>query len=156
MTITMKTIIFLVKINNFTSLLLWKSLLIKKSFLFEQKWFISLPWNRIYKKKETKILNFPFNFVESFYKDRLDAIDFSQDTNFQQQLINEPLSKDVKKFLLATSDFGKETQGKLDLYLTNNRLNEASLRRRLDPISKSIITNKNAKDLLFKDVKNFI
>ena len=107
-------------------------------------------------KKETKILNLPFNFVESFYKDWLDGIDFSQDTDFQQQLINEPLRKDVKKFLLATSDFGKETQGKLDLYLTNNRLNEASFRRRLDPISKSIITNKNAIELLFKDAKNFM
>ena len=32
MTITMKTIIFLVKINNFTSLLLWKLLLITKKF----------------------------------------------------------------------------------------------------------------------------
>ena len=31
-TITMKTIIFLVKINNFTSLLLWKLLLITKKF----------------------------------------------------------------------------------------------------------------------------
>ena len=32
MTITMKTIIFLVKINNFKSLLLWKLLLITKNF----------------------------------------------------------------------------------------------------------------------------
>ena len=32
MTITMKTIIFLVKINNFTSLLLWKLLLITKKY----------------------------------------------------------------------------------------------------------------------------
>ena len=32
MTITMKTIIFLVKINNFTSVLLWKLLLITKKF----------------------------------------------------------------------------------------------------------------------------
>ena len=32
MTITMKIIIFLVKINNFTSLLLWKLLLITKKF----------------------------------------------------------------------------------------------------------------------------
>ena len=86
------------------------------------------------KKKETKTLNLPSNFVESFYKDWLDRIDFSQDTDFQQKSINEPLSKDVKKFLLATSDFGEEIQGELDLYITNNRLNEASFRRRLDPI----------------------
>ena len=65
------------------------------------------------------------------------------------------MSKDVKKFLLATNDFGEEIQGELDLYITNNRLNKASFRRRFDPISKNIIRNKNPIELLFKDVKYF-
>ena len=40
--------------------------------------FISLPRNRIHKKEETKRLHdFPTNFVESFYRDWLDTIDFS-------------------------------------------------------------------------------
>ena len=117
--------------------------------------FISLPRNRIHKKEETKKLNLPSNFVGSFYKDFLDGVDFSQDNDFQQQLVNNPLSKDVKKFLLATNDFGEEIQGELDLYITNNRLNEASFRRRFDPISKNIIRNKNPIELLFKDVKYF-
>ena len=117
--------------------------------------FISLPRNRIHKKEETKKLNLPSNFVESFYKDFLDGIDFSQDNDFQQQLVNNSLSEYVKKFLLATRDFGEEMQGELDLYVTNNRLNEASFRRRLNPISKNIISNKNLIELLFKDVKHF-
>ena len=37
------------------------------------------------------------------------------------------------------------------LYLKN----KASFRRRLDPISRNIIRNKNAIELLFKDVKHF-
>ena len=50
---------------------------------------ISLPRNRIHKREETKRLNnLPSNFVESFYKDWLDGIDFSQETDFQQQLVN--------------------------------------------------------------------
>ena len=65
------------------------------------------------------------------------------------------MSKDVKKFVLANSDFGEESQGELDLYVTNNRLNEASFRRRLDPISKNIIRNKNPIEILFKDVRHF-
>ena len=117
--------------------------------------FISLPRNRIHKKEETKKLNLPSNFVESFCKDFLDGIDFSQDNDFQQQLVNNSLSEYVKKFLLATRDFGEEMQGELDLYVTNNRLNEASFRRRLNPISKNIISNKNLIKLLFKDVKHF-
>ena len=58
-------------------------------------------------------------------------------------------------FLLSASDFGEEIQGELDLYVTNNRLNEASFRRRLDPISKKITRNKIPIELLFKDVKHF-
>ena len=100
-------------------------------------------------------MNLPSNFVEPFYKDLLDGIDFSQDNHFQQQLVNNPLSEDVKTFLLATSNFGEEIQGELDLYVTNNRLNEASFRRRLDPISKNDIRNKNPIELLFKEVNHF-
>ena len=65
------------------------------------------------------------------------------------------MSEVVKKFLLATSDFGEEIQRELDLYVTNDRLNEASFRRRLNPISKVIIRNKNPIELLFNDVKHF-
>ena len=43
-----------------------------------------------FKKEETIKLNLPNNFTESFYKDFLDGIDFSQDNDFQQQLVNNP------------------------------------------------------------------
>ena len=41
--------------------------------------------------------------------------------------------------------------------VTNNRLNKASFRRRLDPISKNIIRNRNKNliEVLLKDVKHF-
>ena len=41
------------------------------------------------------------------------------------------------------------------MYVTNIRLNEASFRRRLDPISKNIIRKKNPRELLYKDAKHF-
>ena len=107
-----------------------------------------------FKKEETIKLNLPSNFRESFYKDFLDGIDFSLDNDFQQQLVNNPLSKVVKIFLLVTSNFSKEIQQELDLYVTNNRLNKASFRKRLNPISKNI-KSKNLIEPLFKDVKHF-
>ena len=100
--------------------------------------YISLPRNRIHKKQEIIKSNLPSNFTESFYKDFLYGTDFSQNISFQQQLVNDPLSKDEKKFLLATSNFGEEIQGELDLYVTNNRLNKASFRRRLDQFQKTL------------------
>ena len=65
------------------------------------------------------------------------------------------MSEDEKKFLLATSNFGEEIQGELDLYVTNNRLNETSFRGRLEPISNNIIRNKNPIEILLKNVKHF-
>ena len=86
--------------------------------------FISLLRNRIHTTKKS---NPPSNFVESFCKDFLDGVDFSQDNGFQQQPVNNPLSEDVKKFLLAMSNFGGEMQRELDLYVTNNRLTKLAL-----------------------------
>lgn len=76
---------------------------------------ISLRQNRIHKKEETIKLNLPSNFMESFYGDFLDGIDFCQDHDFQQKLVNNSLGEDVKKFLLVTIDFGEEIQEELDL-----------------------------------------
>ena len=76
---------------------------------------ISLPRTRIHKKAETKRLNnLPNNFVETFYKDWLYSIDFSRDIDFQQKILKNTPRKDVKQYLLATSEFGQEIQGEID------------------------------------------
>ena len=49
-----------------------------------------------------------------------------------------PLTDDVKNFLLATSDYGQEIQSDIDLYVTHGKHNEASFRRKLDPIKKNV------------------
>ena len=76
-------------------------------------------------------------------------------TYFQQSIVNKILSEDVKKFLLATSDFGKEIQRKLNLYRTCGKWNSTSFRRKLDPISKNVIRNQNPIEFLFKHLKHF-
>ena len=98
------------------------------------------------KKKKKQKKNLPSNFVESFFKDFLDDIDFSHFNDFQQQ-------RRCKQFSISNQQFSEEIQGELDLYVTNNRLNEVSFRRRFGPISKNSIRNKNRIELLFKDVK---
>ena len=58
---------------------------------------ISLPRTRIHKKEETKRLNnLPGNFVQTFYRDWLDRIDFSSDTDIQQEIVKNASSEDVK------------------------------------------------------------
>ena len=98
-----------------------------------------MPRARIHKKEETKRLNnLPDNFVRNFYRDWLDGIDFSSNTDFQHKNIKNAPSEDVKKFLFVTSEFGPEIHGKTDLHVTNNRPNKASFRRKLERILKNI------------------
>ena len=68
---------------------------------------------------------------------------------------NEPLTDDVKNFLLGTSDYAQEIQSDIDLYVTRGKHNEASFRRRFDPIEKNVWRKENPLELLFKDVSNF-
>ena len=104
-------------------------------------------------KTETKKLyNLPSDFEKTFYRVWIDGIDFSLDTDFQGNIVSQPPIEDVKIFLLATSEFGEENQAEIDLYVTNDRLGEASFRRKLDPMSKSIIRNQNPVMLVFKDI----
>lgn len=80
-------------------------------------------------KTETKKLyNLPRDFEKTFYRVWLDGIDFSLDTDFQGNIVSQAPSEAVKIFLLATSKFGEEIQGEIELYVTNDRLGEASFR----------------------------
>ena len=49
--------------------------------------------------------------------------------------------EDVQKYILATSDFAKSIQTDINHYVTKDRINDASFRQRLDPISKNIFKN---------------
>ena len=68
---------------------------------------------------------------------------------------NAYLTDDIKNFLLATSDYGQEIQSNLDLYITRGKHNEASFRRKLDPIKKNVWRKENPLELLHKDISNF-
>ena len=104
-------------------------------------------------KTETKKLyNLPSDFEKTFYRVWIDGIDFSLDTDFQGNIVSQAPIEDVKIFLLATSEFGEENQAEIDLYVTNDRLGEASFRRKLDLMSKSIIRNQSPVMLVFKDI----
>ena len=64
-------------------------------------------------------------------------------------------SEDVKKYLLATSDFSKGIQNDINNYVTRDRINSSSFRQKLDPIAKNIIRRQNPVELVFEDVSTF-
>ena len=75
-----------------------KLILIKKYFhVNNNEWFYFFTTKQNIEKRRNKKINLLSNFVQSFYKDFLDSVDFSQDNNFQKQLVNNSLREDVKK-----------------------------------------------------------
>lgn len=118
--------------------------------------YYSLPFGKLHKKtRVTKLKNLPSNFENDFYKNWLDNVDSSFDLNFQRKIVSEAPNENVKNYLLATSKFGKCMQEDINLYITRDRLNEASFRRKLDPIAKNAMRRQNPLELNFKDISIF-
>ena len=93
--------------------------------------YYSLAFGKLYKKTRVKKLkNLPSNFETDFYKNWLDNVDSSFDLNFQRKIVSEAPNENVKNYLLATSKFGKHMQEDINLYITRDRLNETSFRRK--------------------------
>ena len=62
---------------------------------------------------------------------------------------------DVQKYILATSAFAKSIQTDINHYVTRDRINDASLKQKLDPISKNILRWQNPVEVVFEDVSTF-
>ena len=56
---------------------------------------------------------------------------------------------------MATCDFAKSIQTDSNHYVTRDRINDASFRQRLDPISKNILRRQNPLELVFEDISTF-
>ena len=120
--------------------------------------FYSLPTGKLYKKTEMKRLkNFPAGYVGSFYRNVADNVDNFFGSDFYDSIINDAdiPPEDVQKYILATSDFAKGMQSDINHYVTRDRVNNASFRQKLDPISKNILRRQNPLELVFEDVSTF-
>ena len=119
--------------------------------------FYLLPNNKLYKKENTKRLkNFPAGYVGNFYRNLSDRVDNVQ-SNFLSAISNDASipKDDVQKYLLATSDFAKSIQTDINHYVTRGRINNASFRQKLDPISRNIVQRQNPLELVFEDILTF-
>ena len=120
--------------------------------------FISLSTGKFYKKRETrKLKNLPAGYVGRFYRNLADNVDNFLGLDFCEQITkdyNIP-SEDVQKYILATSNFTKGIQTDINHYVTKDRINNASFRQKLDPISKNILRRQNPLELVFEDISTF-
>ena len=101
--------------------------------------------------------NFPAAYVGSFYRDLADNVDDFIGSDFYFRITNDPVipDEDVQKYILARSDFVKSIQTDINHYVTRDRINDASFRQKLDPISKNILKRQNPLEVVFEDVSTF-
>ena len=117
--------------------------------------FYLLSMNKLYKKEKTESLkNFPAGYVGSFYKNLADNVDnfFGSDFCSRTAADSDIPKEDVQKYIFATSDFAKSIQTDINHYVTRDRINDASFRQKLDPISKNILRRQNPLELVFEDI----
>ena len=118
--------------------------------------FYLLPTNKLYKKENTRQLkNFPAGYVESFYWNLADNVGNTSDFYSRITADGDIPKEDVQKYILATSDFAKSIQMDINHYVIRDRINDASFRQRLDPISKNILRRQNPLELVFEDISTF-
>ena len=120
--------------------------------------FYLLPTNKLYKKEDTRQLKKdPAGYVGSFDRNLADIVDNFIGSDFYSRItadLNIP-REDVQKYILATSDFAKSIQTGINHYVTRDRINNASFRQKLDPISKNILRRQNPLELVFEDISTF-
>ena len=91
----------------------------------------------------------------SFYRNLAGNIDIGLDFYLRITADANIPREDVQKYILVTSDFAKSIQTDINHYVTRDRINDASFRQILDPISKNILRRQNPLELVFKDISTF-
>ena len=115
--------------------------------------YIQLPYDMRRNEKQLQF-NLPKNYEESQYIKRLPYIR-DKDPEFSNSIINIIKNcDDLKKWLLATSDYDQELQEDLNAIVGyNEKFNNAIVRHALDTKNAGIIQDPNPLNLTFRDVK---
>ena len=93
--------------------------------------YISLPFGLVRKKKKIK-LGLPKNYRAGQYIKRLPCIG-NEDPNFQNSIIDIVNNRsNLRKFLLDTSDYGRDIQENINAVDADGKLNQAIVHRVLD------------------------
>ena len=111
---------------------------------------IQLPYGLARKSKKIK-LKTPKNYGASQYIARLAYLGNGHDPKFQNDAIDIVNSRaDLRKFLLVTSDYGKNIQENINSVVTDGRFNNVALRHLLNEKDKCVFKSQNPLSVTFK------
>ena len=114
--------------------------------------YISLTFALAIEEKEIK-LDSPKTYGASQHIRRLPYIR-NEYLNFKNSIIDIVNSRsDLKKFLLATSDYGRNIEESINSVVANGKFNQAVVRRALDQINKGVFESPIPLSVTFKDAK---
>ena len=108
-------------------------------------------------KKKNKLKKISAGYIEKLYKNLAQNVNSAVGHEFYGRVATDTTMsmEDIQKYLLATSDNGRGMQDDINLYVTRDRLNNASFRQKLDPIARNIFQRQNPLELAFKDISAF-
>ena len=117
--------------------------------------YIQLPYGYVEKNKEVQF-NLPSNFEESSYLSKVLHL-MRTDPAVENDFINLIKNRDdLKKWLLATSDFGNEIQDDFNAIVGyDEKFTNAIVRHSLDLKDEVIFWNPNPLNVTFHDMKKF-
>ena len=115
--------------------------------------YIQLPYGYIENNKQVQF-NLPNNYEESFYFEKAPYLT-NQNPAVENNLINLIRNRDdLKKWLLATSNYGNEIQQDLNAIVGHDeKFNNAIVRHALDLKDEAIFCNLNPINVTFSDMK---
>ena len=115
--------------------------------------YIQLPYGYVKNNKQVQF-NLPKNYEESFYLNQVPYLT-NKDPAVENNLINLIKNRDdLKKWLLATSDYGKEIQDDLNAVVGyDENFTNPIVRHSLDLKDQSIFRNPNPINVTFHDMK---
>ena len=116
--------------------------------------YLSLNFALIRKEEKIKV-DLPKNYGASQYIKRLPYIS-REDLNFQNSIIDIINNRsDLRKCLLATSDYGRNIQENINSLVDGGKFNQAVVRRVLDEKNKGVFESPTPLSATFKDAKKF-
>ena len=117
--------------------------------------YIQLPYGYVENKKQVQF-NLPNNYEEPFYLEKVPYLT-NPTPAVENKLINLIKNRDdLKKWLLATSDYGHEIQEDLNAVVGyDEKFNNAIVRHALDFKDEAIFRNPNPINVTFYDMKKF-
>ena len=117
--------------------------------------YIQLPYGYVRNNKQIQF-NLPSNYEESFYFDKAPYLK-NKNSAVENNLINLIKNRDdLKRWLLATSDYGHEIQENLNAVVGyDEKFNNSIIRHALDLKDEAIFRTPNPINVTFYDMKKF-